>query len=145
MGILKSRVSVFPANLNCNNFRSDKKLLFATLCACCCTTLEYSACYSNILYYTEPQCTVSQGHSNQRDRDLAPQYFSIVIWHISHLYLANHQTGANSPTVAVMVFRTALRMGTLHQGLSKHQELCFTPVTKVEKLNETFCNLFGAI
>ena len=33
----------------------------------------------------------------------------------------------------------------LYQGLSKHQEVCFTPVTKVEKLIVIFCDLFGAI
>ena len=33
----------------------------------------------------------------------------------------------------------------IDQGLSKHQEVCFTPLTKVEKLIVIFCDLFGAI
>ena len=33
----------------------------------------------------------------------------------------------------------------LNQGLSKHQEVCFTPVTKVEKFIVIFGHLFGAI
>ena len=33
----------------------------------------------------------------------------------------------------------------LNQGLSKHQEVCFTPVTKITKLILAFWDLFGAI
>ena len=33
----------------------------------------------------------------------------------------------------------------LYQSLSKHQKVCFTPVTKVEKMIVIFCDLFGAI
>ena len=33
----------------------------------------------------------------------------------------------------------------LYQGLSKHQEVCFTPVTKIPKLIVVFCDPFGAI
>ena len=33
----------------------------------------------------------------------------------------------------------------IYQGLSKHQEVCFTPVTKVKKLIVIFCDLFVAI
>ena len=33
----------------------------------------------------------------------------------------------------------------LDQGLRKHQEVWFTPVTKVEKFIVIFCDLFGAI
>ena len=33
----------------------------------------------------------------------------------------------------------------IDQGLRKHQEACFTPVTKMEKIIVIFCNLFGAI
>ena len=34
---------------------------------------------------------------------------------------------------------------SINQGLRKHQEVCFTPVTKVEKLIVIFCDLFNAI
>ena len=33
----------------------------------------------------------------------------------------------------------------IYQGLSKHQEVCFTPVTKIPKLIVVFWDLFGAI
>ena len=33
----------------------------------------------------------------------------------------------------------------IYQGLSKHQEVCFNPVTKVEKFIVIFWDLFGAI
>ena len=32
-----------------------------------------------------------------------------------------------------------------YQGLNNHQEVCFTPVTKAEKLIVIFWDLFGAI
>ena len=35
--------------------------------------------------------------------------------------------------------------GKLNQGLRKHQEVCFTPMTKVEKLIVIFCDLFDTI
>ena len=34
---------------------------------------------------------------------------------------------------------------TINQGLSKHPEVCFTPVTKVPKLIAVFWDLVGAI
>ena len=34
---------------------------------------------------------------------------------------------------------------SINQGLRKHQKVCFTPVTKVEKLIVFLCDLFGAI
>ena len=34
---------------------------------------------------------------------------------------------------------------SLDQGLSKHQEVGFTPVTKIPKLILVFCDLVGAI
>ena len=38
-----------------------------------------------------------------------------------------------------------LRVFTLHQGLSKHQEVSSTPVTNVKKMIVVFWDLLGAI
>ena len=38
-----------------------------------------------------------------------------------------------------------IEIEAINQGLSKHQEVSFTPVMKVEKFIVIFCNLFGAI
>ena len=43
------------------------------------------------------------------------------------------------------LFFTLLVAGSLNQGLSKHQEVCFTPVTKVEKNIVIFWDFFDKI
>ena len=52
-------------------------------------------------------------------------------------WLASDLHGKRNPNISKAYY--------IYQGLSKHQEVCFTRVTKVKKMIVIFWNLLGAI
>ena len=53
--------------------------------------------------------------------------------------------GVNDIVLEFYVFCCCNTTSSLHQGLSKHQEVCLTPVTKVKKIILISWDLLGAI
>ena len=60
-------------------------------------------------------------------------------------YFSPRQPSPNSWHEFITIFGGEGSLQALYEGLSKYQEVCFTPVTKVEKLIVIFWDLFGAI
>ena len=107
-----------------------------------------SNCCSVCLHHPQgPICVEKLFFTNELSSN--PLVFFTICWLICIAYLVViifcHPLFVDYFLLTIFYWLYFFNYFCIYQGLSKHQEVCFTPVTKVQKMIVVFWDLVGAI